>query len=231
MNEGPKHIAFIFDGNRRWARAKGMPPWEGHRVGFKKVEDLLKWSRDLGVKEISMYCFSIQNFERPPEEVKFLMDMFEKVAKDSLKNKEIHKNEVRVRFIGRFDMLPERVQKPAKELMDATKNYNNYFVNFCMAYGGREEIVDGINKAIRDAKEGKINDVNEKNFKDYLQLKDEPEIVIRTSGEHRISNFLPWQTIYSELFFLDKHWPDFSKEDLVNVIDEFKEKRNRRFGK
>jgi tritrans,polycis-undecaprenyl-diphosphate synthase [geranylgeranyl-diphosphate specific] len=231
MNDNPKHVAFIFDGNRRWARAKGMPPWEGHRVGFKKVEDLLKWSKDLGIKEISMYCFSLQNFDRPKEEVEFLMDMFEKVAKDSLKNKDIHQNKVRVRFIGRFDMLPERVRIPAMKLMDSTKDYDQYFVNFCMAYGGREEIVDGINLIINDVKQGKIDKVDEESFKSYLQLKEYPDLVIRTSGEHRTSNFLPWQTTYSEWFFLEKHWPDFSKEDLARIIEEFKEKRQRRFGK
>jgi undecaprenyl diphosphate synthase len=155
------------------------------------------------------------------------MNIFEKAAKDIVKDKEIHKNKVRVRFIGRLGMLPEKVQKAAKEAMDATKDYDDYIVNFCVAYGGREEIIDGINKAIKEG----VKSVDEKTFSKYLYIQSDPDIIIRTSGEKRLSNFLMWHSAYSEFFFLDKHWPDFSKEDLENIIKDFKEKRNRRFGK
>jgi tritrans,polycis-undecaprenyl-diphosphate synthase [geranylgeranyl-diphosphate specific] len=227
----PRHIAFILDGNRRWARSQGKMPWEGHKAGFDKLKDLFKWAKELNIKEISMYCFSIQNFDRDPKEVKFLMDIFEKAAKDVLKDKEVHEKKVKINFIGRLGMLPEKVQKAAKEAMESTKNYNDYIVNFCVAYGGREEIVDGVNKAIKDFKDGKIENIDDESFKDYLYINSDPDIVIRTSGEFRLSNFLTWHTTYSEWFFLEKPWPDFSREDLIRCIEEFKEKRQRRFGK
>ena len=230
MGDGPKHVALILDGNRRWARAKGKMPWEGHKAGFDRLKDLFKWARDLNIKELSMYCFSTQNFDRDPKEVKFLMDIFEKAAKDVLKDKEVHENEVKIRFIGRLELLPERVQKAAKEAMESTKGYNKYIVNFCVAYGGREEIVDATNKVIQDAKEGKIDKVDDETFKNYMYINSDPDIVIRTSGEYRLSNFLTWHTVYSEWFFLEKPWPEFEKEDFVKVIEQYKD-RERRFGK
>jgi undecaprenyl diphosphate synthase len=227
MNNDLKHIGIILDGNRRWAKSKGMMPWDGHNAGFNKLKELFSWVREFDIKELSLYCFSTQNFDRDPKEIDFLMNIFEKAAKDIVKDKEIHKNKVRVRFIGRLGMLPEKVQKAAKEAMDATKDYDDYIVNFCVAYGGREEIIDGINKAIKEG----VKSVDEKTFSKYLYIQSDPDIIIRTSGEKRLSNFLMWHSAYSEFFFLDKHWPDFSKEDLENIIKDFKEKRNRRFGK
>ena len=226
----PKHIGIILDGNRRWARQKGKMPWDGHRAGFDKLKDLFKWAKELGIKELSLYCFSTQNFKRDKKEVDFLMGIFEKAANDLLKDKDIHDNKVKVRFIGRLHLLPEKVQKAAKKVMEATKDYNNYIVNFCVAYGGREEIVDGVNKVIKDVKDGKIDGVDESSFAKYLYIQSDPDLIIRTSGEKRTSNFLLWHSSYSEWFFLDKHWPDFTKEDLKNVVDDFVEKRNRRFG-
>jgi len=227
MEENPKHVAFILDGNRRWAKENGKMPWDGHKAGFDKLKDLFRWGKELNIKEISLYCFSIQNFDRDKKEIDFLMDIFEKAGKEILKNKDIHQNKVKVRFIGRLDMLPEKVQKAAKDAMEATKNYDDYILNFCVAYGGREEIIDGINKAILSGAEK----VDEKTFGKYLYIDSCPDIVIRTSGEKRLSNFLTWQTTYSEWFFIDKYWPDFSKDDLIKIISEFKEKRKRRFGK
>ena len=227
MVEEPKHIAIILDGNRRWARAQGKMPWDGHKAGFDKLKDLFKWTKELNIKELSLYCFSTQNFDRDPKEVSFLMDIFERAAKDVLKDKDIHNDKVKVRFIGRLSMLPEKVQKAAKEAMESTKDYDNYIVNFCVAYGGREEIIDGVNKVLKEG----IDKVDEETFKKYLYINSDPDIVIRTSGEHRLSNFLTWHTTYSEWFFLEKPWPAFEKEDLINCIEEFKEKRNRRFGK
>lgn len=228
MEEGyPKHIGIILDGNRRWARAHGKMPWEGHKAGFDKLKDMLKWAKELNIRELSLYCFSIQNFERDPKEVSFLMNIFEKAAKDIVKDKEVHNDKVKVRFVGRLGMLPEKVQKAAVEAMEATKNYDNYVVNFCVAYGGREEIVDGINEAIQEG----CKKVDEATFSKYLYMQSDPDLIIRTSGEKRLSNFLLWHSNYSELFFLEKHWPDFEKQDLINVINEFKVQRERRFGK
>ncbi|MBN2112257.1 di-trans,poly-cis-decaprenylcistransferase [Candidatus Woesearchaeota archaeon] len=229
----PKHIGIILDGNRRWARQRGKMPWDGHRAGFNKLKDLFKWVKEIDIKELSLYCFSTQNFKRDKLEVDFLMNIFEKAAKDVLTDKSVHNDKVKVRFIGRLHLLPEKVQKAAKAAMESTKNYNNYIVNFCVAYGGREEIADGVRQACRDVKSGKISpeEIDEESFRKYLYLQNDPDIIIRTSGEHRLSNFLTWHSTYSEWFFLEKHWPDFSKEDLVKTIKEFQEKRSRRFGK
>lgn len=227
MDDNPKHIAIILDGNRRWAKEKGIMPWEGHKAGFDRLKDLFKWIKELDIKELSLYCFSIQNFDRDPNEIDFLMNIFEKAAKDIVKDKDVHKDKVKVRFIGRLNMLPEKVQKAAKKAMESTKDYDNYFINFCVAYGGREEIIDGINKAIKNG----VKKVDEKDFAKYLYIQSDPDIVIRTSGEKRLSNFLTWHTTYSEWFFLDKYWPDFSKNDLIKIIDGFKKTRQRRFGK
>ena len=229
----PKHIGIILDGNRRWARQQGKMPWDGHKVGFDKLKSLLRWAKKLDIKELSLYCFSTQNFKRDKLEVAFLMKIFAQAAKDVLKDKFIHDNKVRVRFIGRQHLLPEKVQAAAKKAMEATKNYNNLVVNLCVAYGGREEIVDGARQAARDVQEGKISpeEIDEESFRKYLYLQKDPDLIIRTSGEHRLSNFLTWHSTYSEWFFLEKHWPAFEKQDLVNIIKEFQEKRKRRFGK
>ena len=226
----PKHIGIILDGNRRWAKQKGLKPWDGHEEGFKKLKELFKLAKEFDIKEMSLYCFSMQNFNRDPKEVEFLMKIFERAAKETLKNEDVHKNKVKIRFIGRLNKLTENVQKAAAEVMEATKDYDNHIVNFCMAYGGREEIIDGVNKVINDVKEGKISEVDEDSFSKYLYIQSDPDLIIRTSGEKRTSNFLLWHSNYSEWFFIDKHWPDFSKEDLQKVIDDFVEKRNRRFG-
>ncbi len=227
MTENPKHIGLILDGNRRWAKEKGKMPWDGHKAGFDKLKELFKWAQEIGIKELSLYCFSIQNFDRDPKEVKFLMNIFEKAAKDFLKDREVHEKKVKIRFIGRLDMLSENVQKAAKEVMEATKDYDNYIINFCMAYGGREEIVDAVNEVIKE----EVDEVDEETFSKYLYLQSEPDIIIRTSGEVRTSNFLMWQQAYSEWVFIKKYWPDFEKQDLIDAVEEFKGIRKRRFGK
>ncbi len=224
--EGPKHIGIILDGNRRWAKAHGLKPWDGHEAGFKKLKELFTWAKEFDIKELSLYCFSVQNFDRDPKEVEFLMNIFVRAAKDALKNEDVHKNKIKIRFIGRLEMLPMKVQEAAKEVMEATKDYDDYIVNFCVAYGGREEIVDGINKLLKEG----VKSVDEKSFGKYLYFDSDPEIIIRTSGEHRLSNFLTWHSVYSEFFFIEKHWPEFDKEDLAKIIEEFNEKRERRFG-
>ena len=223
------HVGIILDGNRRYAKEKGMKPWDGHEAGFKKLGELFKWCKELDIRELSLYCFSMQNFNRDKPEIKFLMDIFRRAAKQALKDENVHKNKIKICFVGRLHLLPEDLQKAIKEVMDATKDYNDYRINFCVAYGGREEIIDGIKKVIEEGV--KADDINEGNFSKYLYMQSDPDIVIRTSGEHRLSNFLTWHTNYSEWFFLDKHWPAFEKQDLIDVIEEFKTQRKRRFGK
>lgn len=221
-----KHIGIILDGNRRYAKKLLKEPWKGHQQGAEKVEELLDWCKDLDVSELTLYIFSLQNFRRDKKEVEYLMDLFCKFFSSERIINKIHQNQIQIKFIGRTHLLPEKVQKIITQLETETSKHSQSKVNFAMAYGGREEIIDGINKVI---KAGKKN-IDEKEFSSYLALQSEPEIIIRTGGEKRTSNFLVWQSWYSEWFFLDKFWPEFTKEDLVKVLDEFNQ-RERRFGK
>ncbi|MBW2982183.1 di-trans,poly-cis-decaprenylcistransferase [Candidatus Woesearchaeota archaeon] len=228
----PKHIGIILDGNRRFARRLMMEPWKGHELGFEKLKQLYKWCKELGIKELTLYCFSMQNFNRPKREFDFLMDIFVKAGNDAAANEDVHKNKIRVNAIGRWHLFPEKVQEAIKKAVDATKDYNDFTVNLCLAYGGREEIVDGVKKLAADLKDGKINadDINEEKFSEYLYMNSEPDLIIRTGGAHRTSNFLAWQSIYSEWIFPEKFWPEFEKKDLIDCIDKFMG-RERRFGK
>jgi tritrans,polycis-undecaprenyl-diphosphate synthase [geranylgeranyl-diphosphate specific] len=225
QNKIPKHIAIILDGNRRYAKKLRIPKFKGHEKGFNKIKELLKWCIGLGIKEVTLYCFSTENFKRNKKEVDYLFDLFRKKIKNFKNDKAIHDNEVKVSFIGRTSMFPEDMQKDMKDVMEATKDYENYKLNLALAYGGRSEIVDAFK---RIASKG-IREINEDVIKESLYLPDDVDILIRPGGEKRISNFLLWQSSYSELFFIDKLWPEFTKQDLVDIINEFK-KRERRFG-
>ena len=228
----PKHIAIILDGNRRFAKSLMVKPWKGHELGVEKVRKLLQWCPELGINELTLYAFSVDNFHRDKGELDFLMKLM-KQSFDRLRNdREIHDRRLRINFLGRIEMLPPEVTKSMKELMEATKDYDQYVLNFCMAYGGRQEIVDAARKLIEDLEEGKIkkSDINEETFKKYLYTPDEPDIIIRTGGEKRTSNFMVYQSIYSEWFYLDKMWPEFEKQDLIDCIEGFR-KRERRFGR
>ncbi len=228
----PKHIGIILDGNRRYSRRLMMQPWKGHEFGAKKVEQLLGWSAELGIKELTLYSLSVENFKRPKEELDFLMQLFrsnfEKIASDE----RIHKNRIRVKAIGRLHMLPKDVQEKIKVLMDATKDYSDYMINFAVAYGGRQEIVDAAKKIAEKVMAGKmkVEEIDEEAISENVYLSDEPDLIIRTGGDHRTSNFLLWQSYYSEWFFIEKLWPEFEKDDLIRIIEEFKS-RERRFGK
>ena len=232
MNKNLEHIGIILDGNRRFAKRLMLEPWKGHELGFEKLKKLFKWCKELEVKEITLYCFSMQNFNRPKKEFDYLMNLFEKGFNEVSTNEDIHKDKIRINVIGRHCLFPEKVQTSIKKAVDATKNYNDYKVNIALAYGGREEIVDAVKKVAEKVKnkELDIKDINEETFSENLYLNTEPDLIIRTGGDRRTSNFLPWQSIYSEWFFLEKVWPEFEKEDLIKVIDEYKN-RDRRFGK
>jgi tritrans,polycis-undecaprenyl-diphosphate synthase [geranylgeranyl-diphosphate specific] len=231
-----RHVAIILDGNRRFAKKLRLPQMEGHRKGlnrFKEVYQKFKEEGDkYGVKELSLYCFSMQNFNRSEQEVDYLMDIFEETFNDSANDENIHKNRVRLNVVGRTHLLPEKVQKAIKKAMDATKDYNDYTINFCLAYGGKEEITDAAKRLAKDVKEGKIEpeDVDEEVFGKYLYFDSDIDIAIRTGGELRTSNFLPWQTSYAEWFFVNKMWPEFGIKDFRKILKDFK-KRNRRFGR
>jgi tritrans,polycis-undecaprenyl-diphosphate synthase [geranylgeranyl-diphosphate specific] len=220
-----KHLAIILDGNRRLAKKLVLEPWKGHELGSKKVEKLFNWLKEEGVKETTLYCFSLENFNRPKKEFDFLMkifkEMFEKLKKDS----RIHENKIKIRFAGRIDLFDEEIQKIVYELEDITKEYEDYIINFALGYGGRQEILEAIKKLVE-----KKQEINEENINNNLWILSEPDLIIRTGGEKRTSNFMPWQSVYSEWIFLDKMWPEFEKQDLINCIQEFKA-RKRNFGK
>ncbi len=231
----PEHIAIILDGNRRWASEKDLDPWYGHKKGAEKVEHLLDWCMRLGVKSMTLYAFSTENFQRPKEEVEEIMKIAAEKLQKILKDEHIHKNKIRVKVIGRISLLPKDLQKLIVDLEKATQDYNEHFLNVAFAYGGRAEIVDAARKIAEEAqkKELKPEDVTETLFEKYLYTshlpKQDPDLIIRTSGEERLSGFLLWQSAYSELCFLDVCWPDFRLIDLLRAVRTF-QKRKRRFG-
>lgn len=230
-NQNPIHVAIILDGNRRFAKRLMLEPWKGHEYGAEKVEKLLDWLKELKIKELTLYCLSIENLKRPKQELDYLLNLFRKEFENISKgeNKEkIEKNKIKIKFIGNLSLLPKDLQKQCKELEKQTQKNNNYTVNFCIAYGGKQEITEAIKKIIKN--KIKSEQVNEQTIKQNLYLQDEPDIIIRTGGEKRTSDFLPWQSAYSEWFFLDKFWPEFEKQDLIQCIEEFKN-RKRNFGK
>lgn len=230
--ENPEHVGIILDGNRRFAKRLMMQPWKGHELGFEKLKRLFEWCKELEIKELTLYCFSMQNFNRTKEEFDYLMEIFVKSLKEAAEDKNIHENKIRVNVIGRWHLFPKKVQDSIKEIMEATKDYDRYRVNLAMAYGGREEIADAMKKIAEEIKEGRVNpeEVTEKLIDEHVYMDHQPDLIIRTGGEKRTSNFLLWQGNYSEWFFLDKMWPEFEKQDLVDVIEDFK-KRSRRFGR
>jgi tritrans,polycis-undecaprenyl-diphosphate synthase [geranylgeranyl-diphosphate specific] len=229
----PKHIAIIMDGNRRFARSLGLDPKAGHILGREKLREVLDWCFELGIKILTIYAFSTENFKRSKEEVDALMKLFKQELKNVAKDSRIHKNEVKIRIIGRLDLLPKEIQKSAEYIMNMTKHYNNYLLNVAIAYGGREEIIQAIKQIAQDVKNDNlaIDKIDEKTFSNYLYTKNtpDPDLVFRTSGEERISNFLLWQSAYSELYFSDVYWPALSKRDFLKAIRTF-QKRKRRFG-
>ncbi len=226
QNNVPRHIAIVLDGNRRYAKKHGIPKLKGHEKGYNKIKDVLKWCVDLGIREVTLYCFSTENFNRNKEEVDYIFNLFRSRIGEFKKDKAIHDNKVKISFVGRLSMFPEDIQKSMKEVMEATKNYKNYKLNLALAYGSRSEILDAFKKIIKKG----IKEIDEAIIQENLYVPDDVDILIRSGGEKRLSNFLLWQNSYAELFFIDKLWPEFEKEDLINIIEEFKG-RERRFGK
>ena len=232
VSKVPRNIAIILDGNRRYAKKIGLQPWKGHEFGIKNLEQLLGWCRELGVKELTLYSFSTENFRRTKTEKDFLFNIFKREFSNMKHRESIFKNKIRVNVIGRLNMFPKDIRKAMSDIMEKTKKHKNFTVNFAMAYGGRHEILDAVRKIATLVKNNKINpnNINEKTITKHLYLKNEPDLVIRPGGEVRTSNFLTWQSVYSEFIFIDKLWPEFTKEDLKKCIEEFN-KRVRRFGK
>ncbi len=220
------HIGIILDGNRRFAKRLMKEPWKGHEYGAKKLEDFLDWSREFGIKQITFYGLSLENLrKRSKKELAFLMKIFKDEFTKLKSDKRIDDNKIRINFIGKREFFDKEMQEMMGFLEKKTKKYNNYVINFALAYGGRQEIIEAVKKLVKSKKE-----INEESFTKELLIQDEPDLIIRTGGEKRTSNFLVWQSAYSEWFFLDKMWPEFTKSDLKKVLKEFSE-RERRFGK
>ena len=231
----PEHIAIILDGNRRWASEQDINPWLGHKQGAETVENLLDWCLMLDIKFVTLYMFSTENFRRPADEVEQIMKIAEVKFRKLLTDERIHKNRVHVKVLGRVNLLPDNLQQLIQDVEKATVDYNRQFLNFAFAYGGRAEIVDAaktIAKKVKDD-ELKVEDIDESTFEKYLYTShmpnQDPDMIIRTSGEERLSGFLLWQSAYSELLFLDVFWPDFRLIDLLRAIRTF-QNRKRRYG-
>jgi tritrans,polycis-undecaprenyl-diphosphate synthase [geranylgeranyl-diphosphate specific] len=229
------HIGVILDGNRRFAKRLMKQPWKGHEWGGKKVTEFLGWCKETDIRTATLYSLSVQNFSRPKIEFEFLMKTFEKEFLEIANNKthEAHKNKVNVRAVGRLWMLPESVQEAIKKAEQATANYSDFHLNVAIAYGGQEEIVDAMTKIGEGIKTGKLqpSDIDEKLIKENLYTgQPSPDLILRTGGEKRLSNFMTWQSAYSELAFTDKLWPELQKKDFFNIVKDF-QMRERRFGR
>ncbi len=232
----PGHIAIILDGNRRWASGKTLNPWHGHEKGAEKVEQLLDWCLKIGVESITLYAFSTENFNRSKNEIKKIMRIAKEEFQRILTDERIHNNKVHVKVIGRQNLLPKDLQHLIMDVENSTESYNEHFLNIALAYGGRAEIVDAAKKIAQEVEERKLDpkEIDEQLFESYLYTshlpKQDPDLIVRTSGEERLSGFLLWQSAYSELCFLDVYWPDFRWIDFLRAVRTF-QMRKRRYGK
>lgn len=229
----PTHIAVIMDGNRRFARQLGLEEGMGHIKGKDKLEDMLGWCLELGIKILTVYAFSTENIKRDSEQVEKLMELFEDNFRKAAEDDRVHKHKVRIKAIGALDILPPEVRDAIEYAEEKTKDYSEYHFNIAVAYGGREELLQAIRKVARDVKDGVIGveDIDQRAVADRLYTSDlpDPDLILRTSGEERVSNFLIWQLAYSELYFTDVYWPGFRKIDFLRAIRSY-QKRQRRWG-
>lgn len=231
MENLPKHIAIIMDGNRRWARNKNLDAKLGHREGAKTLENIVRFCNKMGLKYLTVYAFSTENWKRAEDEVKTLMLLLQKYLDDF--GKRADTENIKIKILGDISVLSNGMQKSIKNAIERTKNNTGIVFNIALNYGGRAEITKAIKDISSDILSNKISvkDINEDLISKYLYTKGQPDpdIVIRTSGEMRTSNFLPWQIVYSEFIFFDKNWPDFNEEDIIEAIKIY-QKRNRKFG-
>lgn len=227
----PNHIAIILDGNGRWARSKGMPRSYGHVVGCDNLEKMCNIICDMGVRYLTVYAFSTENWKRSQEEIKVLMNLFRRYLKRC--ERSARKNQMRVKIIGDPEGLDPDIRKSIHELEDMSKNYDRMFFQIALNYGSRDEILRGVTRLAEDARQGRIPEgkVSEQLFEAYLDTAGipDPDLLIRTSGEQRLSNFLLWQLAYTEFYFTDVPWPAFNKQELVKAIEKYNE-RDRRYG-
>ena len=227
----PKHIAIIMDGNRRWAKNKGLNTKDGHKSGADNLEEISKFCNEIGIKYLTVYAFSTENWKRSKEEVSALMAILKLHLNSFFKEK--NKQNIKINVIGNINELSKSLQKSIKDAMETTKNNTGLTLNIAFNYGGRAEITRAVKIIAEKVKNNEISiqDIDENLISNnlYTAGQPDPDLLIRTSKELRTSNFLPWQSTYSELYFPDRHWPEFSKEDLLCAIKEF-QSRNRRFG-
>jgi tritrans,polycis-undecaprenyl-diphosphate synthase [geranylgeranyl-diphosphate specific] len=233
----PEHIGVILDGNRRYAKQIMKKPWFGHKVGLEKAREVLKWSCESGIKHITAYVLSLENIaSRPKAELNFILKCIGDEADNILKSKNhiVHAFNVRVRFIGSRHLLPNGLQKKMQAVEERTANYKKHVLNIAVAYGGRQELVEAMKDIMRKGLRGVIteNDLDERMIREHLYTNGQPypDLIFRTGGEKRISNFLPFQSAYSELIFTDKKWPELTHSDFKAALTEFSS-RKRRFGK
>lgn len=222
----PKIIGVIMDGNRRWAKSKGLPSSSGHSKGYEVFKNFLDWAKEFEINTVFSYVFSEENWKRNEDEVSFLLSLIRKIVKEE--GEEFFKKGVRVKFAGSIENFPKDIYESMLEIENKTKNNTNFNLCLCVSYGGRTEIVRAVNKLIDSGKKNITTEDLQNNL--YTKGFADPDLIIRTSGEKRVSGFLPFQSVYSELFFIDSMWPDFSKQDLKNILDEYKD-RERRMGK
>ena len=227
----PNHVAIILDGNGRWAKSKNMPRNYGHTMGAKNVEVVAKAAHDMGIRYLTLYAFSTENWNRPNKEVAALMRLLDSYLKNCIKTAK--KNDMRVRVIGDISRLDEKFQKNIRDLEAASAAYQGLNLQIAINYGSRDEMIRAMKKMYSDCKEGKleIEDLNETKFSSYLDTADipDPDLLIRTSGEQRLSNYLLWQLAYSEFYFTDTPWPDFKEQELKQAVEAYSA-RDRRYG-
>ncbi len=226
----------MLDGNRRWAKRHLYLPQFGHRNGADRVEELINWCNELGIKIITLYVLSTENLERKDEELEYIFDLIEQRLNKLLADPRLHKFRMKVKAIGKLELLPDRIVSMLKKLEEATKEYDNIFLNIAIAYGGQIELLDAVRKVADMVKDGKldVNDIGKDILESCLYTshlpQPEPDMILRTSGEQRLSGFLIWQSAYSELVFMDVFWPEFRKIDLMRAIRTY-QRRQRRYGK
>lgn len=225
--QNPRHIAIIMDGNGRWAKERGLPRILGHHAGVKAVERTVRAAKECNIPYISLYAFSTENWSRPKAEVSGLMGLLKFYVRTKIE--ELCMEQARVRFAGKLQELPKDIREIIADAESRTKCFTERHLLICLNYGGRQEILDAVNSILES---GTIGPITENVFREHLYLKDipDPDLIIRTSGELRLSNFWLWQSSYSELYFTEKYWPDFSKKDLEDAISAYS-RRNRRYGK
>ena len=227
----PQHIAIIMDGNRRWAKAKGLPVAFGHKEGAKTLEKIVRYAKKVGIKYITVYAFSTENWKRNEEEVSTLMNLMQSYLDDY--SKRADSENIKVNILGSRQKLSEKMINSVEKCMEKTKNNTGITFNIALNYGGRDEIVKAVKNIAQKVQndEMKLEDITEQTISDNLYTKNQPDpdLLIRTSGEIRLSNFLPWQLVYAEFVFVEKNWPDFNEKDLDEAIEIY-QKRNRKFG-